>query len=260
MTATELLADVGTLRYAIRDRLKTRFTDEELLMHVNEALRKVARDTRFFVGFSRMRVIAHKDTYKLDYRILKVRSVYMEGCKVDIRGATEPCKRTSTNTIDFVTLSEESRSLTIVPTLTAPLYKPTDFDKIIVDNNLETADDLGIPLYIDAEGNVSPILGVSETYKELVLVSEYFPVVELGKELPDSVIDILELIVLAVVVSVNANSTIREASHIYAEAYKNYEHTKKSFKKLAADKYLEVEYSIAYRTPFNKPNKRKRDF
>jgi len=258
MLTSELLNNSSSLRYAIRDKLKTRYTDIELLMHLNQAIRKVARDTRYFRGFSTIQVTAYKQDYKLDYRILRVLSVYTEGCELNIRSATETCERTSENTIDFVTVGSDTRTLSVVPILTNPLYEPTDYDKIVVENDLDSIDNIGIPLYIDEDGNVSPIIGLSADYKEVVLFTEYFPVLELSKEVPDIVLDLEELINIAVVEKVTAHSTINETRGIHREAQDNYIRMLREFKKLSNNKHVQAEHNMVYRSPFQGVTKSKR--
>jgi len=261
MTTLEYLASDGALRYAIRDRLKTRFSDEELLIHLNEALRKVARDTRYYRGFSIIQVTAYKTNYVLDYRILKVLSAYTEGCRLDIRGATIECEKTSENTLEYITPSYETRSISVYPTLTDPLYEPIDFDKIVVENDLDGIDDLGIPLYIDDNGNVSPIVGVSADYKEVVLYTEYFPVLTIDGNVPDPVLDTAELVNVAAAHIITANSSIRQTQYLHSQTHDRYTILVKEFKRLANSRHVQAEYPPVYRSPFSrKKHSKRKDF
>jgi hypothetical protein len=126
---------------------------------------------------------------------------------------------------------------------------------------MDGIDDIGIPLYVDDQGNVSPIVSTASNYKELLLLTEYFPVLELHKEIPDTVLDLEEMINIAVVYIVSAHSTIAETRKIHADAERDYINIRREMKRIASDRHTGADYNLAFRTPFQKQRKtRHKDF
>ena len=120
----------------------------------------------------------------------------------------------------------------------------------------------GIPLGIDNNGNITPLLSPPANYLELALYAKYFPVMpSLDTEIEDIVLDLQDLINVAVVIETTAHSTLRETAYIHNAALQDYKRLLKEVRVYTNKEHVNIGYKVNYRLPFqHKKRTRPKDF
>jgi len=265
MKVQDLFVGSSELRYALRDSLKTRYSDSMLLAFFNRAAKAIARDTLYFHGMFEIRVVAGQARYKLDRRILKVFQAYTEHCTYNLLSPSKPVctKRAGYKIRKIMPSYGQTKEIIVYPVLSEIPNVNATFDGIVIDNDVTdtTIPTFGVTLQIGDDGNILPIIAAYDNYIPVALLCAYEPDdFELDSDVPDAVIDVLEAIKLYIVHIVNSQSGIQQADRISKDALSEYAMLAAKYKKLVTSKFMKVPYTVQYRTPFSRPQPIEKDF
>ena len=266
MTVAEWFSTDSRLRYLLRDGLKTRYTDAQLLVHFNAAVKKVAEDTLYYHGIFELRVTANKTAYGLDPRIIKVKGAYIDGCKTSILTNSNTCSRqTSETTISNLYVDNSAtRNIHVYPMLTNPVKPNREFIgaglRYIPNQNQMQA--FGVQMVFDAvTGLATPVLA-DPNYVPVALHSIYRPEpMTLDTIVSDTTIDLLEVINMCVQMLVTEGSSVTTTMHLNKEAEREYVKLTKKFRAIQSGKYADADSKMPLKGPFTgSTTRRHKDF
>jgi hypothetical protein len=265
MLVQDLFTGAGELRYALRDGLATRYSNNLLLQFLNTAIKAFARDTLYFQGAFEVRIVAGQARYKLDSRILRVFTAHTKYCTYNLLSPSKPfcTKRTGYRIKRIMPSHGNTKEIVVYPVFSEIPSNDDTFEGIVIDDDFVNGEipHFGVTLQIDDDGNAIPVINVTEDYIPIALLCAYLPNdLSLTDEVPETVLEVFEALKLYIVHLATSQSGLTQTDRINKDAYSEYTGLARQFKKLVTTKFMKVPYSVEYRTPFSRPQPRSKDF